>query len=69
MYAHYTFTAEIARQRQAEYAAQAAARRRHGTVRRDRWGRAQARKHWPRSWPVWRWHPWPRTAPADSPSD
>jgi hypothetical protein len=63
MQTHYTFMAEIARQRQADYATQAAARRRHRAVRHDGCRRAQPRKHWPRSWQVW--HRWPWTAPAD----
>lgn len=67
MNTHHTFTAEVARQRQTEYAAQADAHRRHRAVRGDRVGRAQTRKHPPRSWHVW--HPWPRTAPADLPSN
>jgi hypothetical protein len=67
MYAHYTSTAEVARQRHAEYASQAAAWRRNRTFRRDRAGHAQARKHQPHSWHVW--HPWPRRAPADSPGN
>jgi hypothetical protein len=67
MYAHYTVTADIARQRQAEYAAQAAARRRHRTLRREDWGPAQIRKHWSLPWPGW--HARPRTAPAGSPGD
>jgi hypothetical protein len=66
MYAHYTFTAEVARQRQAEYAAQATARRRHRAAPRDSWRRGQTRQRWPRSWHAW--HPSPRTVPADSPS-
>lgn len=65
MHPHYTFTAEVARQRHAEYAAQAAARRRHRAVRRDHPERAQSRKRRPRWWPMW--HPWP--APAHSAND
>ena len=67
MYTHYTSVAEVARQRQAEYAAQATAWRRHRTARRERPGRAQARKLRPRSWHVWQ--PWLRTAPTDPASD
>jgi hypothetical protein len=39
MYPHYSFVAEIARQRQADYAAQAAGRHRHRTPRRIGWWR------------------------------
>lgn len=39
MYTHYSIVAEVARQRQADYAAHAAARRRHRTLHRDGWWR------------------------------
>jgi hypothetical protein len=39
MHSHYSFVAEIARQRQADYAAEAAARRRHRAPRRIGWWR------------------------------
>ena len=39
MYTHYSLVAEVARQRQAGYAAEAAAWRRHRALRRNGWWR------------------------------
>jgi hypothetical protein len=39
MYTHYSFVAEVARQRQADYAAQAAVWRRYRALRRGGWWR------------------------------